>query len=73
MLRKCLCKALDDGPILVDNINCTTIENEIGGVLDLSWNPIPLENDQSSCYRIVKSGFEGFNPTIFELDKNMFL
>ena len=48
-------KALDDGPILVDNINCTTIENEI---------------DQSSCYKIVKSGFEGFNPTIFELDKN---
>ena len=32
--------------------------------------PIPLENDQSSCYKIVKSGFECFNPTIFELDKN---
>ena len=38
-------KALDDGPILGDNINCTTIKNEIGGVLTLSWNPIPLEND----------------------------
>ena len=32
--------------------------------------PIPLENDQSSCYKIVKSGFECFNPTIFGLDKN---
>jgi hypothetical protein len=58
-------KALDDGPILVDNINGTTNENEIGGVLTLSWSPIPLENDQSSCYKIVKSGFECFNPTIF--------
>ena len=37
-------KALDDGPILVD--------------------------DQSSCYKMVKSGFECFNPTNFELDKN---
>ena len=27
-------------------------------------------NDQSYCYKIDKSGFEGFNPTIFELDKN---
>ena len=53
-------KALDDGPILVDNI---------GGVLTL-WSPLPLESDQLSCYKIVKSGNECFNPTIFELDKN---
>ena len=46
-------KALDDGPILVDNINCT--------------------NDQSSCYKMVKSGFECFNPSIFELGKNYVL
>ena len=55
---------------MVDNINCTTIKKEIGGDLTLFWNPIPLENDQSPCYKIVKSGFEGFNPTIFEIDKN---
>ena len=65
-------KALDDGPILVDNINYTTNENGIGEVLTLSrWSPIPLKNDQSSCYKIVKSGFECFNPTIFELDKKL--
>ena len=66
-------KALDDGPILFDNIDCTTTENEIGGVLTLSWSPIPLDNDQSSCYKMVKHGFECFNPTIFELDKNYVL
>ena len=33
------------------------------------WSPTTLENDQSSCYKMVKSGFESFNPTIFELDK----
>ena len=71
MLRNVYDKALDDGPILVDNINCTTNENGIGEVLTLSrWSPIPLENDQSSCYKIVKCGFESFNPTILELDKN---
>ena len=36
----------------------------------LSRSPISFEIDQSSCYKIVKSGFESFNPTIFELDKN---
>ena len=64
-------KALDDGPILLDNIMYSTNENGIGEVLNLSrWSPIPLENDQSSCYKMVKSGFESFNPTILELDKN---
>ena len=58
-------KALDDGPMLLDNINCTTIENGIRGVLNLSRSPISFENDQSSCYIIVKSGFESFNPPIF--------
>ena len=48
-----------------------TTENDIGEVLTLSiWSPMPLENDQSSCYKMSKSGFEIFNPTIFELDKN---
>lgn len=35
-------KALDDGPILLDNINCTTIENGIGEVLTLFESPISL-------------------------------
>ena len=55
-------KPLDDGPMLLDNINCTTDENGIGEVLTLSRSPISFENDQSSCYRMVKSGFEIFNP-----------
>ena len=63
-------KALDDGPMLLDNINCTNIENGIGEVLTLSKISISLENDQLSYYKIVTSGFEGFNPTIIELDKN---
>lgn len=62
-------KSLDDGPMLLDNINCTTNENGIGEVLTLSRSPISLEIDQSSCYIIDKSGFESFNPAIFELDK----
>ena len=56
--------------MLLDNIDCTTNENGIGEVLTLSRIPIPFEIDQSSCYKIVKSGFESFNPTILELDKN---
>jgi hypothetical protein len=63
-------KALDDGPILLDNIMYSTNENGIGEVLTLSRSPIPLENDQSSCYKFLKGGFESFDPTIFELDKN---
>ena len=64
-------KALDDGPLLLDNINCTTNENGIGEVLTLFGSPISLENDQSSYYKIVTSGFEGSNPTIIELDKKI--
>ena len=37
--------------------------------MTLSRRPISLENDQSSCYRFLKSGFESFDPNIFELDK----
>jgi hypothetical protein len=55
------------------NINCTTIENDIGVVLPLSWNPIPLENDQSSCHEIDKSEFECFNPLFLSLIKNICL
>ena len=56
--------------MLLDNINCTTNENGIGEVLAVSRSPISFEIDQSSCYKMVKSGVESFNPTIFELDKN---
>ena len=50
--------ALDDGPILLDDINYNAIENGIEEVLTLARrSPIPLESDQSSCYNIVKSGF----------------
>ena len=51
--------------MLLDNINCTTNENGIGEVLTLSSSPISFEIGQSSCYKMVKSGFESFNPTIF--------
>ena len=68
-------KALDDGPMLLDDINCATIEDGIGDVLtSVKWSPIPFESDQSSCYKILKSGFGevliNFDPTILELDKN---
>jgi hypothetical protein len=33
-------------------------------------SPISFEIGQSSCYIVDKSGFESFDPTIFELDKN---
>ena len=46
-------KALDDGPMLLDNIMYSITESV-----------------QSSCFNIVKSGFENFDPTILELDKN---
>ena len=38
--------------------------------MTISRSPISFEIDQSSCYKMVKSGYESFNPTIFELDKN---
>ena len=44
-------KALDDGPMLLDIINCTTNENETGEVLTSSRSPISFENDQLSCYK----------------------
>ena len=66
-------KALDDGPMLLDNINYITIVNGIGEVLTLSRSPIYLENDQSSCYKIVKSGFESFYRLLWRLIKNMCL
>ena len=38
-------KALDDGPMLLDNIDCTTNENGIGEVLTLArWSSIPFES-----------------------------
>ena len=63
--------ALDDGPMLLDDINYNATKNGIGEVLTLAIRiPIPLESDQSSCYNIVKSGFGevmilNFDPTIF--------
>lgn len=67
-------KALDDGPILVDDINSTTTtKNDIGGVLTLSWNPIPLENDQSSCYKLLKLGLKVLIPLFLSLIKIMCL
>ena len=63
-------KALDDGPMLLDNINCTTNENGIGEFLTLSMCSISLEIDRSPCYIIDKSEFESLDPTIFEFDKN---
>ena len=51
--------ALDDGPILLDDINYNDIENGIGEVLTLAIrSPIPFESDQSYCYDIITSGFE---------------
>src|SRR3954453_21046589 len=43
-------KALDDGPMLLDVINYNATENMIA-----INSPIPLDNDQSSCYKIAKS------------------
>src|SRR6185369_8213392 len=62
-------KALDDGPILLDNIMYSN-ENGDEKVLTLAMSPISFESDQSSYYKIVKSGFENYDPTILELDKN---
>ena len=76
LLRIFYDKALDDGLMLLDDINCATVENGIGEVLTLEWSPIPLESDHSSCYKIVKSGFGeimtliNFDPTSLKLDKN---
>ena len=35
-------KALDDGLMLLDNINCNTNKNGIGEVFTLSRSPIPF-------------------------------
>ena len=49
--------ALDDGPMLIDDLNYNDI-NGIGEVLTLAIrSPIHLESDQSSCFYISKSGF----------------
>src|SRR6185369_5666922 len=48
----------------------STNENGDEKVLTLAMSPISFESNQSSCYKIVKSGFENYDPTILELDKN---
>ena len=71
--------ALDDGPMLFDDINYNNTKNGIGEVFTLARrSPISLESDQSPCYNIAKSGLEeviilNFDPTIFELDMNYLL
>ena len=71
--------ALDDGPMLLDDINYNATENGIGEVLNLARrSPIPFESDQSSCYTVVKSWLEevmilNIDPTILELDMNYVL
>src|SRR4051812_8353539 len=60
-----------DNPMFVPNFEMHgTKEFCFENVYDKALDDGPILNDQSSCYKIVKSGFEGFNPTIFELDKN---
>ena len=66
-------KALDDGPMLLDNINCTTIENGTGEVFTLSRSPIYLENDQSSCFKLLKMALKVFIPLLWSLIKIMCL
>ena len=61
-------KALDDGPMLLDNINCTTNENGIGDFLTYSMSPISLEIDQLPCYIINKS-LKVFIPLFLNLIK----
>ena len=71
--------ALDDGPMLLYDINYNDTKNGIGKVFTLARrSPIPFESDQSSCYTIVKSGLEevmilNFDPTILELAINYVL
>ena len=67
--------ALDDGPMLFDDVNYTRTENGIGVISTLSRrSPIPFESDQSFCYNIVKSRFGevmilySVSPTILESD-----
>ena len=62
---------IHDNPIFVPKFKMhSTKEFCLENVYDKALDDAPILNDQSSCYIIVKSGFEGFNPTIFELDKN---
>ena len=50
---------LDDGPMLLDDINYNNTENRIGEVLTLAIrSPIPFESDQSCCYTIVGRGHD---------------
>ena len=56
---------------MLEDINCATIEDGIRKVLtSVKWSPISFDSDQSSCYKIVKSGFGevliNFDPTILE-------
>ena len=71
--------ALDDGPMLLDDINYNSTKNGTGEVFNLARrSPIPFESDQSSCYTIIKSELEevmilNTDPTILELDMNYVL
>ena len=68
---ECYAHVICDNPLFVPNFEMHgTKEFFLENVYDKALDDGPILNDQSSCYRIVKSGFEGFNPTIFELDKN---
>src|SRR3954470_18070943 len=59
-----------DNTLFVPNFEMHgTKEFFLENVYDKSLDDGPIENDQSSCYKIVKSGFD-FSPTIFDLDKN---
>src|SRR4051812_16656396 len=63
-------------PVIYDNLIFMpnfemhgTKEFCLENVYDKALDDDPILNDQSPYYKIVKSGFECFNPTIFELDK----
>src|SRR4051812_35766621 len=64
-------KALDDGPIMLDYINCNTIENEIGGVLT-SWNPYLLRMISHLVIKLLKVGLN-LIPLFFSFIKIMCL
>src|SRR5215216_4246180 len=60
-----------DNPIFVPNFEMHgTKEFFLENVYDKALDDGPILNDQSPYYNIVKSGFEGFNPTIFDLGRN---
>src|SRR5664279_1540525 len=69
-LDKLYDNALDDGPMLLDDIEYNITENGIGEVSTLARrSPIPLESVQS-CYNIVKSGF-GEVMTLINVDRTI--